>query len=47
VNLTKTSWVLVRPDPTEPLVHIVAEGKSAAEARKLVHDYLKMVSEIE
>jgi len=47
VNLTKTSWVLMRPDPTEPLVHVIAEGKTAAEAKKLVKDHIKMIREIE
>jgi mannose-1-phosphate guanylyltransferase / phosphomannomutase len=45
IDLNKTSWVLVRPDPTEPLAHIIAEGASAAEAKKLVKEYSKIVLE--
>jgi mannose-1-phosphate guanylyltransferase/phosphomannomutase len=46
LDLSKTSWVLVRPDPTEPLVHIIAEGKTAAEAKKIVQEYTKIVNSI-
>lgn len=47
LNLSKTSWVLVRPDPTEPQVHVIAEGKTAAEAKKIVQEYAKVVAEVE
>lgn len=36
---TEGGWVLVIPDPAEPLVHLYAEGASAAEAEALVADY--------
>ena len=35
---------MIRPDPTEPLVHVIAEGKDMAQARKLVKDYKAIVA---
>ncbi|HOO55906.1 MAG TPA: sugar phosphate nucleotidyltransferase [bacterium] len=47
LNINKTSWVMVRPDPSDPLIHIVAESKSAADAKKLVGEYTKLAREID
>lgn len=47
LELSKESWVLVRPDPTEALVHIIAEGATAAEARKLLKEYTKITQEVD
>ncbi|HPI75633.1 MAG TPA: sugar phosphate nucleotidyltransferase [bacterium] len=46
ISAGKKGWALMRPDPSEPLVHIVAEAESAAEAKKLVAQYSKVVREI-
>ncbi|MFC1474879.1 sugar phosphate nucleotidyltransferase [bacterium] len=47
LNLTKKTWVLVRPDPTEPRVHIIAEGRTHDEAIELVEKYKAVVEDIE
>ncbi len=46
ININKNSWVIVRPDPTEPKVHVIAEGHDAKEAKQLVADYKKIVQGI-
>ncbi|MEW5946571.1 MAG: sugar phosphate nucleotidyltransferase [bacterium] len=45
LSLSKKSWALIRPDPAQPLVHVIAEGASAAEAKKIVGEYRKVVAE--
>jgi len=47
MDINKSSWVMIRPDPTEPLVHVVAEGGSAAQARKLVAQYKEVVGKLD
>ncbi|MFV0315739.1 MAG: sugar phosphate nucleotidyltransferase [Microthrixaceae bacterium] len=39
-------WVLVLPDPEEPLTHIWAEGSSAAEARSLTQEYARRLHQM-
>jgi len=36
-------WVLVVPDPDEPVTHVWAEGGSDAEARALAQDYARLI----
>ena len=45
--VNKSAWVMIRPDPTEPLVHVIAEGRDAAEARRLVGQYKEIVAKVE
>ncbi len=47
LNLDKESWVLVRPDPSDPKVHIIAEGGSREQAVQLVKEYKEIVESIE
>lgn len=47
MEINKSSWVMIRPDPTEALVHIIAEGKTMAEARDIVKKYRGVVAGIE
>lgn len=47
LNLDSKSWVLVRPDPSEPMVHIIAEGGDKKEAAALVSEYKAIVAGIE
>jgi len=42
----KEGWVLIRPSGTEPIIRIYAEGKNAAEAKKIAEKYKKMVEDI-
>jgi mannose-1-phosphate guanylyltransferase/phosphomannomutase len=42
----KRGWAQVLPDPDEPLVHVYAEGKTAADAASLEEDFLALVEEI-
>ena len=39
-------WVLVLPDPEEPVTHIWAEGDSLAEARTLVQEYARRIRQM-
>jgi mannose-1-phosphate guanylyltransferase/phosphomannomutase len=43
VNLTEREWVLVLPDPDQPLFHIIAEAKSARQAESLADKYTRIV----
>jgi mannose-1-phosphate guanylyltransferase / phosphomannomutase len=36
-------WVLVLPDPDEPITHVWAEGPSTAEARHLAQEYARRI----
>jgi mannose-1-phosphate guanylyltransferase/phosphomannomutase len=40
------SWVLVLPDPQEPVTHVWAEGETDAKARGLVQEYARKVRQI-
>ena len=42
----KRGWAQVLPDPDEPLVHVYAEGKTAADAASLEEEFLALVEEI-
>jgi mannose-1-phosphate guanylyltransferase/phosphomannomutase len=39
-------WVLVLPDPEEPVTHIWAEGDSAAEAKQFVQEYARRIRQM-
>jgi len=39
-------WVLLMPDPEEPITHIWAEGDSLAEARSLAQEYARRVRQM-
>ncbi len=39
-------WVLVLPDPEEPVTHLWVEGDSAAEARTLVQEYARRIRQM-
>ncbi len=41
-----SAWVLVLPDPTEPVTHIWAEADTDARARSLVQEYARKVRQI-
>lgn len=36
-------WVLVLPDPVEPLIHLYADGRSAIEAERLIEEYATVI----
>jgi mannose-1-phosphate guanylyltransferase/phosphomannomutase len=36
-------WVLVLPDPADPVTHVWAEGGSDADARALVQEYCRRI----
>jgi len=36
-------WVLVLPDPEEPVTHVWAEGRSGRESRRLLQDYVRRI----
>jgi len=40
-------WVLLLPDPTEPLTHVWAEGDTLAEARSLSQEYARRVRQMQ
>lgn len=42
----ETGWVLVLPDPEEPVTHIWAEGDSAADARTLAQEYARRIRQM-
>jgi len=44
--LRPEGWVLVLPDPTDPVTHVWAEGPSAGEARGLVQEYALRIRKI-
>ncbi len=39
-------WVLIRPDPDHPLLHLDAEAPSTEEAQALVNEHVRLVEEI-
>src|SRR5439155_2858670 len=39
-------WVLVLPDPEEPITHLWAEGASDGEARALAHEYARRIRQM-
>ncbi|MFM7063453.1 MAG: sugar phosphate nucleotidyltransferase [Actinomycetes bacterium] len=39
-------WVLVLPDPEEPLTHVWAEGSSTAEAKNLAQEYARRIRQM-
>ena len=39
-------WVLVLPDPEEPLTHVWAEGGSTAEAKNLAQEYARRIRQM-
>jgi len=39
-------WVLIRPDPDQPLFHVTAESRSEAEARALADKYVRVVESL-
>ncbi|MFM7061998.1 MAG: hypothetical protein ACKO04_00685, partial [Actinomycetes bacterium] len=39
-------WVLVLPDPEEPLTHVWAEGASTAEAKNLAQEYARRIRQM-
>jgi mannose-1-phosphate guanylyltransferase / phosphomannomutase len=41
--LRENGWVLVLPDPADPVTHVWAEGSSDAEARSLVQEYCRRI----
>jgi len=41
-----SAWVLVLPDPGEPITHVWAEGDTDAKARGLVQEYARKVRKI-
>lgn len=43
INLAEGEWVLVLPDPDQPLFHVVAEAKSDKQAESLVDKYSRIV----
>ncbi len=43
IYLSDREWVLVRPDPDQPLFHIVAESSSPQQAEELVEKYRHIV----
>jgi phosphomannomutase len=43
--LTGTGWFLVRGSNTEPIIRLVAEAESEAEARRLVEELRAIVGE--
>ena len=47
VDLGKTDWVLVLPDPDRPLFHVIAEGESKDGAHALMEKYAALVSSLQ
>ncbi|MFM7068813.1 MAG: mannose-1-phosphate guanyltransferase, partial [Actinomycetes bacterium] len=39
-------WVLVLPDPEEPLTHVWAEGDSTTEARNMAQEYVRRIRQM-
>ncbi|MGE5707447.1 MAG: sugar phosphate nucleotidyltransferase [Bacteroidota bacterium] len=46
VFLNDHSWVLVLPDPVEPIVHLYADGTSIIETEQLIEDYTELITSI-
>jgi len=44
--LRDDGWVLVLPDPVDPVTHVWAEGGNAAEARSLVQEYTRRIRDL-
>jgi len=42
----ETGWVLVLPDPEEPITHIWAEGDSPSDARTLAQEYARRIRQM-
>jgi mannose-1-phosphate guanylyltransferase/phosphomannomutase len=42
----RRGWAQVLPDPDEPLVHVYAEGKTAADAESLEEEFRALVERI-
>ena len=40
---TQNGWVLVLPDPVEPLIHLYADGTSAIETEQLIEEYTTVI----
>jgi phosphomannomutase len=38
-----TGWVLVLPDPEDPIMHVWSEGDTDAEARQLAQERVRAV----
>jgi mannose-1-phosphate guanylyltransferase/phosphomannomutase len=41
-----SGWVLVLPDPEEPVTHIWAEGDDGADARTLAQEYARRIRQM-
>ncbi len=41
-----TGWVLVLPDPEEPITHLWVEGDTVAEARTLIQEYARRIRQM-
>ncbi len=39
-------WVLIRPDPDQPMFHVLAEAQSDEAARALVDKYVRVVESL-
>jgi mannose-1-phosphate guanylyltransferase/phosphomannomutase len=39
-------WILVLPDPVEPLIHLYADGRSAIEAERLIEEYAAIIRDL-
>lgn len=39
-------WVLILPDPEEPVTHVWAEGNTSAEAKNLVQEYSRRIRQL-
>ncbi len=46
VWLAEDKWVLIRPDPDRPILHLDAEAQSSEEAQALIAEYLQLVEEL-
>ena len=44
--ISKRGWAQVLPDPDEPVIHLYAEGRTAADSNKLEADLRSLVEEI-
>jgi mannose-1-phosphate guanylyltransferase/phosphomannomutase len=42
--LRKDGWVLILPDASDPVFHVVAESRSSLDAKELVEDYAARVA---
>lgn len=46
IFLSNNSWVLVLPDPIDPVVHLHADGTSIIETEQLIEEYTSLISSI-